>query len=521
MRAATLALVASLTACASRGAVERPSASPGIAPARASTAAPTRPRAQAWRLQFDRDDAEPVIVVRGPGAERRIALLGPGAPASAAAIEAWNDAEGIVVALADLTSPTGDRDPDAAPHPVTIEVEPSEVCPTPWLLDLDADTPRPRQRLRADPAATRVGCGRVSFADFDGEFGPERVVYYGETTFDTRIIAGQIAVLRTKIETQFGSHPASRWVTEVIIAPPQQPRPEPVGAPTPRGLRLVIDGDAGWSAPEHLEVGSTLARTWLLALLARELPSRDRGDVLELALLEGVGRGIAREAAFSLGLIDPDQYIDDLDRAEAIIAARPSAVPVDGIVDAREVAAWSAELGLQTAMLAWRLRSRGQTDVIPRRIVGARREHEGEPADALAVWRTLTADVLGAPRARAGRASLHPQIPVYEARTLGHCAQAGRVRDRNPELGLALAFAAEAGGRAVPFVAPDGAAAQAGVRAGDRLDGITVTDVELRFVVSREQQSLVLEAPPRWRDTVRPAWQRRPKTHDVDCYPPP
>ena len=522
MRLATLLSAVMLCACASRGVAPTPSIAPTPSSTMVAAAIPEPPRSgAAWVLRFERDEDRPLLVARGGGGEQRRPLQGPGAPDSAAGTEAWGDSDGVVVTLADVLGDGGQHDQADAPAR-SVTIEPSEVCPKPWLVDLAAATVRPGLRVRADPATTRVGCGRVSFADFDGEFGPERVIYYGETSFDARVIASQIAVLRTKLEEQFGSHPEGTWVTEVVIAPPQQPMVEPRGAPTPIGLRVVIDGGASWGAPEHLEVGSTLARTWLLGLLARELPHRDRDDVLDLALLDGLARGIAREVTYALGLIDPDQYVEDLDRAEAIIAARPNVSAMTGAIDARDVAAWAAELSLQTAMVAWRLRAQQQSDVIPAQIRFQRRAHEGEPASALSLWRALTADVLGAPPARAlTRAAVHPKIPSYDARALGRCAVAGRTRDKSPELGLVMAFTTDAGGRPIPFVAADGAAAQAGVHEGDRLDGVQVTDAQLRFVVTREQETLVLEAAPRWRTAVRPAWQRRARTRDADCYPPP
>ncbi|MBX7077692.1 MAG: hypothetical protein K1X88_00810 [Nannocystaceae bacterium] len=500
-----LAWVLPLLACA---AVPRSSAPPGPSVA-ATVRVPTEPAAAPpLTLRFEAPEQGVVVQRRrGPQALPPLVLLGPAAVADAFALQAWTSTPHAVAPLSSLLADA------AVDGGVEVAVEASAACKSPWLVDLAAATPTLQPRLRVTTAAAasdvRVGCGRVQQITYDTEHGFERVIVYGEVPFDARIVAGDLAIMRTRVEQIFGARVRRPWRTEVVVVP-GGPRPLPPRAvPTPSGMRVLLDGEVGWRADARLLSAATMSRIWL-AQHVQPLLGAVEATPLHAAALHGLSHGIAREALFGLGLITPEEYAEDLDRAEQTVAEADDA-PTPAPDDARRVAAWAAELSVQAASVSWAMRARAHEPNLALALTGTRERLEAPPSDLAALWRALAEPWLGA------TAQTSP-VPARARGRLGTCIAPRRSAREVAALGLSLPW--RAGGAAtIAAVASDGAAARAGVAPGDVLvtiDGLLDT---VSFVVERDGALLELSATAPRHAVRSTRWQRRASVPDDRCYP--
>ncbi|MFO0631286.1 MAG: hypothetical protein U0168_00390 [Nannocystaceae bacterium] len=362
----------------------------------------------------------------------------------------------------------------------------------------------------AAAADVRVGCGRVQQITYDTEHGFERVIVYGEVPFDARIVAGDLAIMRTRVEQIFGARVRRPWRTEVVVAP-GGPRPLPPRAqPMASGMRVLLDGELGWRADARLESAATMTRIWLAQHVQGLLGAAVETTPLHAAALHGLAHGIAREALFVLGLLTPQEYAEDLDRAEQTIAELDDA-PAPAPDDARRVAAWAAELSVQAASVAWAMRSRAHEPNLAAALSGAREQLDAPPRDLAALWREAAQPWLGAdPDAAA--------VPTTPRRRLGACIAPQRGSRAVTRLGLSLPWRADGPG-AIAAVAPEGVAAQAGVAPGDVLVTVDALLDTVAFVVLREGALLELPAAGPRHGVRSTRWQRRPGVPDDRCYP--
>ncbi|MFO0631285.1 MAG: hypothetical protein U0168_00385 [Nannocystaceae bacterium] len=135
-----LAWVLPLLACASapRDAAPPRTRAP-VAVARAAVPPAVEPR---LTLRIEADAEARVVMQRRRGEQTLppLPLRGPAAVAEVFALQGWTERPHLVVPLSSLLA-------DAA-TPLEVELEPSEACKAPWLVDLAAPTPTLQSRLR-------------------------------------------------------------------------------------------------------------------------------------------------------------------------------------------------------------------------------------------------------------------------------------------------------------------------------------------------------------------------------------
>lgn len=468
-----------------------PSAPPAVAPA-----AHDEPRLQ---VSFAIEGEGRVEIVAVRGRERRAHAVPDGTTRTGPALATTSFSSVGVVATLDAWID------DAPADVLAVEVAASEACDAPWILDLDAPALGSRGRWRGSPhaaASVRIGCGPVQHAVFVGEHGEDRTVFYGASAFDTRSVAGEIAVLRSQIERAFGVAVGAAWRTEVVLGagtPDAIVRPPHVVA-VERGITMALDADRGWSAESRLALAATLAGVWLRRALG---PS----DALaERAVVAGLARGIAREEVFALGLISPDEYADDLDRDEARIAeARAVARRGDG----RWLAGLAAVHAVDVAIATWIVRERGGVGIVGTLIDRTR------SGSASQRWAAVLAELDAAPVPGPGD---DPLARPRARRRLGRCIAARTRTIAITDPGFDLAPEPDARGLAVVAgIVPGGAAERANLAVGDAL--VAITEATGSVVVLRADGPVVVELPGAPRRTSRRGWQRIPTIADDRCYP--
>lgn len=380
--------------------------------------------------------------------------------------------------------------------PRSFVVQPTPECASPWLVDVDAELLVAQTRVHGVPAALRVGCGAVQHVDQVTAFGRQRVLVYGESAFDVRMVAAELGIMRTELERIFDVAVTERWLDEVVVEPAGE-RLIPRADASRKGLRVHVEGGQVWGAGPRLEVASTVARIWLGRLFDTIAPTRETTPE-RASLLHGLARGIARESLFELGLLSPDDYANDLDGAEALIAARRDVWRATGVVEGGDVAALAAARSIEAARVAWSMRAAGVAMNLPRALEDAARDD----ADASELWAGLAA--------------------ASSPRTLGPCIVPRKVKTPVLDLGYAAPWDPQRGIEIVSTLRDDGAGAAAGMRVGDQVLAIVARDDDVHVRVFRDGRVLILDvaSPPRPKPIARRGWMRRGDVADDRCYPP-
>lgn len=376
-----------------------------------------------------------------------------------------------------------------------ISVEPTPACPSPWLIDVSAELLATATSVRAAPQMLRAGCGPIQHADFITAFGRERVVVYGDAPFDVRMAASEMGIVRSDLEHMFEVRIEQRWLNEVVVAPAGDIA-TPVADAHPSGLRVHLDSSMPWGPDQRLEYAATIARIWVGKVFDHLAASGEPPAPERAALLHGVGRGIARESLFELGLLSPDDYAADLDRAEALVAERAKAWRPASSIDARDVAARAAAVSIEVALFAWVLREEHGLANVPRalRLVDA----EGA-TDATVLWAELVAGA--------------------KPRRLGACIIARPTKTSVVDLGVLTPWDPTRGVVLVAALREGGSAERAGVRVGDELVRITNGPNGAAVSVRRSSRLVQLVATPRADVVARRGWVRRSDVADERCYP--
>ncbi|MBL8948956.1 MAG: hypothetical protein JNK45_37640 [Myxococcales bacterium] len=444
-------------------------------------AEPPRAGAPTVVLRFSSLDA---VEIRGETTRTHpLAFDGPNAAVSLADVAGTH----AVVPLAAIVE-------DPAPQRFAVEATP--VCPSPWIVDVAAPWLVARTAVTAAPAVLRAGCGPLQHTDFITGFGRERVLVYGAAPFDPRMVASEMGIVRSDLERMFEVRIDALWINEIAVVP-HGGVGGPVAEPSPTGLRMRLDAAASWDAEARLEVGATIARIWLGKLVGQIAPAEPEGAAVpeRAALLHGIGRGIARESLFELGLLSPDEYAADLDRAEALVAERSAAWRPAGAIDARDVAARSADASIDAAMLAWRMREADPPRSLPQVLEASSDGSE----DLAGLWRRI-----------AGGA---------RPRKLGACVLQRATKTSVVDLGVSTPWEPTRSAAVVTSMREDGVGAAAGVATGDELAGVVATRDGTVVTVRRRGAAVLLTSTARPDVLVRRGWVRRANVADERCYP--
>jgi hypothetical protein len=478
-----VSLSACVSACAPAAIVA--TRAPGTAGPRGATP-PAAVETPVIALRFESLDA---VEVRGGTTQTRpLVFQGPSAAVSLADVAGTH---GVVVQVAGIVE-------GASPRRIAIEA--TAVCPSPWIVDITAPRLVAQAAVNGAPAVLRAGCGPLQHAEFVTDFGQERVLVYGAAPFDPRMVASEMGIIRSDLERMFAVRIAELWINELAVVAPGSGGGAvtgPVAEPSPTGLRMRLDAATVWGAEARLEVGATIARIWLGKLVGQIAPAEPEGVVTpeRAALLHGIGRGIARESLFELGLLSPDEYAADLDRAEAVVAERSGVWRSAGSADARDVAARSASVSIEAAALAWRLREADPSQSLPQALDAS----GGGSEDLAALWRRLAG---GAP-----------------PRKLGACILQRPTKASAVDLGVSIPWDPTRDAAVVTSVRDGGLGAAAGIVAGDEVVGVMPTREGTVVTVRRRGSSVLLTSSARPDVRVRRGWIRKANVADDRCYP--
>lgn len=375
--------------------------------------------------------------------------------------------------------------------------------------------------------------GPLEHARLDARGGYDRLAAVGSPSYDTRWIAAEIAGLRTEVDTYFRQAFEGQFVTILGAGPRIPGNPPHVAELRGRGLMITADATATWDAQARLAVATTLVQRWIggrIRMTEAEPSTPDRARALWFH--GGVSRFVARELLFGLGLLDPDEYRDELDAIELELATSPlrdeslerlaaRAHDPDPRValDARSLLV--ARGAMYATWLDTTLRSGSSDDLSDLLgMVVAVAVVDGKTTLTLDTWLEYQRDWVPADaRAEYERLVVRGERPRLAKDALGPCFSPRRVKLRRFVLGLVDASTPEA--KRVLMVDPEGPAARAGLRPDDQVlelryaEGDAATEVEL--TVSRDGTPTTISYLPA--GPARPGfhWQRNPGVPDERC----
>ncbi|RMG96015.1 MAG: hypothetical protein D6705_12410 [Deltaproteobacteria bacterium] len=358
----------------------------------------------------------------------------------------------------------------------------------------------------------------VRFEEFAGAL--DLVAAEGHLPFDVRWAAAEIAVLRSAVDLRLGSTTPAPFVTLLRMDDLSPPAPELVWRLRARGMTLAVGRFSTWDDAMRIDVATALVQRWLAGRFPLDPPPE------EVALAPtwwtvGLARFVAMEILAEEGLLGTTAYAAALDEAELEVARPSSPGP------ARRLAR-SAASGLLFALAADRhLRARGFRGGIPGLVAEVIADHQTNPRRGIR-WEAWI-DALegrGGPELRRRfeemlRDGRRPQIPRD---ALAPCLLP-RVRTTTLwDPGLFDPRTAARGFGTVEGLDPDGAAAAAGVRAGDVIRAFEIasekTPPRVRLEVERDGEVESFDFPAR-RVSVRHVEWIRPRNAPVDrCGPP-
>lgn len=375
--------------------------------------------------------------------------------------------------------------------------------------------------------------GRFELASFDARGGHDRIAAVGAPSYDSRWIAAEIAGLRTEVDHYFQQSFAGRYITLLAAGPRIPAVPPHVAELRGRGLVVTADVAVSWDAQARLAVATTLVQRWIGGRV-RMLESKDAEPSAAWALWfhGGVSRFVARELLFELGLLDPDEYREELDAIELELATSPLreqsltelVARVDD-ADPRVALDARALLVARGAFYATWLDARmraGSADDLGGLLamVMAVAVIDGHTTITLSTWLGYLRDwVLGDARADFERVVVRGERPRLDAGALGPCFTPKPTTLRRFELGLVDASTPEA--TRVIMIDPDGPAARAGLRPSDEITGLVHVEgdatAEVEVTIVREGATRVISYLPAGPPRRGIQWRRVARVPDEQC----
>ncbi|MEZ4373857.1 MAG: hypothetical protein R3B07_23755 [Polyangiaceae bacterium] len=160
--------------------------------------------------------------------------------------------------------------------------------------------------------------GPLGSARFAGPEGQDETAWVGYTSFDPRLVSAQNAVFRSAIREYFGDL-RSTPLTVLILSDGR-----PVGdyEVARRSWSVLVHVAAGqpWDGTLSLAVSQAIVREWLGGRLWLG-PSEDATG--QLWFNAGFARYVAREVAFRMGQLEPDEYAAEVESLTAIVRSAP------------------------------------------------------------------------------------------------------------------------------------------------------------------------------------------------------
>ncbi len=417
-----------------------------------------------------------------------------------------------------------EAEPDAV-VPVRLSVDPKAFAPGATVASNLGLGPVVRGQLsNAALSASTFLVGTVGFGEFVAPEGVDRAAWLGYSNFDPRQVAAEVAGFRSGARQYFGAK-QSAPSTLLLFADARKPGQFDVHRRA--GGVLVHAGlMQAWDGPLRIAVMQQLMREWIGAELA--IAPADADFPLESAwFLDGLNRSVTRALLFRYGLLTPEEFRDDVEqmlrlyvtsplksrplhdlkradpkRASAVIVARGAlyAMVLDGAIRKKSGGKRSLD-DVVRALYAQALTASGPLP--PQAFVAAVQTELGQAALA------LDSGVL--------RGDSKIVVPVE---AMGPCFVAAKRRYETYELGFEPSTD-ETGVTLATNVREPGPAARAGLRAGERVQGLRYQDGDVDMQVELE----VLRGAERVRLRYRPSggfvtgqgFDRKANTKDAEC----
>lgn len=372
--------------------------------------------------------------------------------------------------------------------------------------------------------------GPLGTAIFRDPAGDDDFAWSGETSFDLRWSAAEIAGTRSAVDLYFGAASTRRFTT--LLAVDVDYPGDGVGAlvfPREGGLYVAISPGAEWDARARLAVAEGLVHRWIGGRLRLD-PGVDGPPEAGAWFDVGFRRAIAREVLVDLGTLGADDLLDEVHGLVGELLTSPlrdksnhqvAALAAAGDSDAMPLLA--ARGALYASRVDALLRGRGGLRGLVRGVIADAQERRAATlpqADLIDrirrtishdETRTLAAAVLG------GR-----PLPL-PADLLGPCFIATSRTYTRFELGFDAARSEAATPPAIVGLDPRGPAARAGLAEGEPLHSIVAdrSDPALlaEVTVERGGAPLTVSFRPRGATVRGQGWRRSPRADPKRCPP--
>ncbi|MCB9567876.1 MAG: hypothetical protein H6710_11820 [Myxococcales bacterium] len=473
-----------------------------------------------------------VRLARAPRGELRLAYVitpeeGAAAPEIPAGLELRLDSTRTLAAAEEVLLL-----PDDAP-PARLAVELAWTPAPPHLLRLASTLgveEGPREVSLDALRHAALLAGPLGTAIFRDPAGDDDFAWSGETSFDLRWSAAEIAGARTAVDMYFGAATTQRFTT--LLAVDIDYPGDGIGVlvfPREGGLYVAISPGARWDARARLAVAQGLVHRWIggrLRLDPEVAGPPEAGAWFDV----GFGRAIAREVLVELGTLGADDVLDEVHGLVGELLTSPlreqgnhevAALAAAGDHDA--LALLVARGALYAGRLDALLGGKGGLRALIREIVADARERRS----AVVGWGELVDRIrraLDYEETRTFAAALLGGRPLpLPADLLGPCfAPAPRTYTRF-ELGFDAARSQAAEPPAIVGLDPRGPAARAGLREGERLHSVVADrsdpSIPAEVVVERRSGPITVTYRPRGASVRGQGWRRSPRADPKFCPP--
>ncbi|MEZ4450160.1 MAG: hypothetical protein R3B09_11840 [Nannocystaceae bacterium] len=375
---------------------------------------------------------------------------------------------------------------------------------------------------------TALLAGPLGTATFRGPAGDDDVAWSGDTSFDLRWSAAEIAGARTAVDLYFGAARTERFTTLLAVDIDFPGDDGILVYPRAGGLYVALSPGARWDGEARIAVAQGLVHRWIGGRLRLD-PGGEGPPERAMWFDVGVGRGIAREILVDLGVFGADDLLAEIHRLVGELRTSPlrdqsndavAAAAAAGDDDAKALlvargALFAARLDAVLRGLGAPLRARMRALFEGAALRGARVvtiadliqwiDHELVDAGAGELQRVL-AGSLTLPRA-----------------LLGECFTAAPRTYTRFDLGFDAARSQAESPPTVRGVRPGGPAAKAGLREGEPLHSVVADrddpEVPAEVVVERGGQPTTIQYRPRGTSARGDGWRRRPGADPRLCPP--
>lgn len=421
----------------------------------------------------------------------------------------------------------------ARPEPIGLRLElvpEGQVARLVTTLGVEPGTPK--QARLIDLRHALFLAGTVGHALLRSQAGDDDFAWTGDPSFDLRWSAAETAGTRTAVDAYFGATPeevvpfTALFSVDVDLS----------GAGTqvmPRGggLYVAFSPGARWNAQARLAVTQGLVHRWLGGRLRLQAPA-DVAPEAAAWFAEGFARFVAREVLFDLGTLSLEDYADEVNahHAELATASRRSAPIAElataaaaGDVEAHAILVARGVLHATRIDARIRAKHRGARSLraLLRELVAEARTKKLGVLPLQAFTDRLRGELGEAELTLFQRTVFAGEALTLPADALGPCfTRAARTYTRF-ELGFDEASSrAETPGH-VRGLRPDGPAARAGVREGERMLALDLvpgdTGSRVELTLERDGREQVVSYKPVGAVGRGEDWRRRPGIDEARC----